>query len=97
VTKPSAPTTCALPNTTARLEQRGMLWVVGSFLICPCHLPVTMGVLGTLLAGTALGSALSRFPLVAAAVITLTWAVGTVRGFALMRRAARLAASNPSL
>ena len=28
------------------LERRGRWWLVASFLACPCHLPITLGVLG---------------------------------------------------
>src|SRR5687768_18169306 len=39
-------------------ESRGMVWLVGGFLFCPCHLPLTLWLLGTLLAGTAAGALL---------------------------------------
>src|SRR5215470_10450727 len=34
-------------------NNRGLIWVMGSFLFCPCHLPLTLGLAATLLAGTA--------------------------------------------
>ena len=35
--------TPAKPNATAgRLEKRGMFWVIGAFVFCPCHLPITL-------------------------------------------------------
>ncbi len=76
---------CALPNASANAEKHGMLWIVGSFLICPCHLPLTLGLLGMVLGGTAAGVVLNQFPLVAGAIITLAWAAGTLRGFAHLR------------
>jgi hypothetical protein len=82
---------CALPNASANAENRGMLWIMGSFLICPCHLPLTLGLLGTVLGGTAAGAVLNQFPLIAGAIITLAWGAGTLRGFAHLRRAPRYA------
>ena len=68
---------------------RGVRWLLGSFLFCPCHLPVTLVLLSTLLSGTVAGAALHRYPVVAAGIITLTWAIGTWRGLRLLRRGAR--------
>jgi hypothetical protein len=68
---------------------RGARWLLGSFLFCPCHLPVTLLLLSTLLSGTVVGAALHRYPLVAAASITLVWALGTWRGLRLLRAGAR--------
>ena len=70
---------------TPRDSNRGTLWVIGSFLLCPCHLPVTLALLGVILSGTVAGAALHRYPLVAAAIITLAWALGTGRGLRLLR------------
>ena len=97
--------TCELPTahpavadaTAGRLEWRGMLWMIGAFVFCPCHLPITLSVLALLLGGTAAGALLQAHPYAAAAVVTLLWAAGTWRGLALVRRAnafrARLAQS----
>ena len=82
--------TCAIP-TAARLERRGMMWVIGSFAFCPCHLPLTLGALALLLGGTAAGALLRAHPYIAAAIVTLAWAAGTWRGFALVRAAQRAA------
>ena len=72
-----------------RLTGRGARWLLGSFLLCPCHLPITLALLGTVLSGTVAGVALHRFPLVAAAMITLVWALGTWRGLRVLRSGAR--------
>ena len=72
--------TCALPLTRAQAEKRGLAWVVGTFVICPCHLPITLWVAATLLSGTAAGVLLSAHPYIAGAVISLAWAAGTWRG-----------------
>lgn len=36
-------------NAATDLERRGRWWLVASFLACPCHLPITLAVLGTVL------------------------------------------------
>jgi len=92
--------TCDIPTpkkptfakaTAGRLENRGMLWVMGAFVFCPCHLPITLSVLALLLGGTAVGVALAAHPFIAGAIVTLLWVAGTWRGLALMRSARKYA------
>ena len=71
----------------SRLDRRGMAWVAGSFLLCPCHLPITLSPLGALLGGTAAGVALREHPVAAGLAIAVVWAAGTWRGLVLLRRA----------
>jgi hypothetical protein len=71
------------------LERRGRMWLIWSFLLCPCHLPLTLGVLTAVLAGTSLGATLRDHVWVAGALITATWVVGTGYGFRLIRQAQR--------
>lgn len=78
-------TTCEIPNR--KLENRGMLWMIGAFAFCPCHLPLTLSALALLLGGTAAGALLKAHPYVAAVAVTSLWIAGTWRGFVLMRRA----------
>jgi hypothetical protein len=59
--------------------------VAGAFVICPCHLPLTLWFAATLLGGTAAGAALRSHPFLAGAIITLVWSVATWHGFRLMR------------
>lgn len=66
-------------------ERRGLGLVLAAFVACPCHLPVTLGVLGTVLGGTWLGASVAAQPILAGAIITLVWALGTWRGLRLMR------------
>jgi hypothetical protein len=73
----------------AHLERRGRRWLVWSFLACPCHLPLTLAVLGGVLGGTALGAALREHTLLAGLVIGSAWLAGTARGLLLVRRAER--------
>ena len=70
-------------------ERRGRRWLILSFLACPCHLPLTLGVLGTVLGGTVLGGLLREHTLTAGAVIATAWLAGTARGFVVIRRAQR--------
>jgi hypothetical protein len=92
--------TCDIPTpkhptfakaTGGKLENRGMWWVMGAFVFCPCHLPITLGVLAMLLGGTAAGVALRAHPYIAAMIVTLLWVAGTWRGFALVRAARKYA------
>lgn len=76
---------CSL--TPAQADRRGVLWIAGAFILCPCHLPITLAVLGAMLSGTALGAVLSGHVFAAGAVISIAWLAGTLHGFNLMRRA----------
>jgi hypothetical protein len=78
-----------------RLERRGRAWLLWSFLLCPCHLPLTLAVLTTVLAGTSMGALLRDHTVVAGAVITAAWVLGTGYGFVLIRRSQREGASCP--
>lgn len=80
---------CTVDPTHAARERRGLAWVLGAFLICPCHLPITLAVAAALLGGTAAGAALRGHAVVAGAIISLTWALATWHGFRLMRTPSR--------
>ena len=86
------------PLTPAQAEKRGIAWVVGAFVICPCHLPITLGVFGALLAGTAVGAVFRGHLFLAGAIISLAWVAATWHGFRLMRAGerARLGNGSPS-
>ena len=77
-------TSCQTPQ---QLENRGMMWMIGAFVFCPCHLPITLSVLALLLGGTVAGAALRAHPYIAGIIVTLMWVAGTWRGLALVRRA----------
>jgi hypothetical protein len=83
---------CKPAVTAEQVEKRGVLWIMGAFLICPCHLPLTLWLAATLLGGTALGAALWGHRVIAGAVITLVWLAATWRGFHLLRSARAYAA-----
>jgi hypothetical protein len=79
---------CEVPRTPAQSEAKGLAWVIGAFVICPCHLPITLGIAATLLAGTAVGAALSEHLFVAGALITVMWCAATWHGLRLIRQSA---------
>ncbi|MCD9624116.1 hypothetical protein [Rhabdothermincola salaria] len=81
---------------TVALERHGRRWLLWSFLLCPCHLPLSLGVLATVLAGTSAGALVRDHAWVAGGVLTLTWVLGTGYGFHLIRRAQRSGGACPS-
>lgn len=77
------------------LERRGRWWLLGAFLLCPCHLPLTLGVLASVLAGTGLGALLHAHAVIAGVVITAAWVLGTGYGLRLIRQAERAGGACP--
>jgi cytochrome c biogenesis protein CcdA len=77
-------------------EKRGRAWVFGSFVLCPCHLPLTLGFAAAALSGTALGALLTGHMYIAGAVISAAWLAGTWRGFHYLRSAKRARSGRPS-
>jgi cytochrome c biogenesis protein CcdA len=75
--------------TPEQAEKRGMAWVVGAFLICPCHLPLTLAAMAAVLSGTAAATVLHQHPYAAGAVVTVTWLAGTLRGVWYFRASQR--------
>jgi len=75
------------PITPEQAERRGIAWVIGSFVFCPCHLPITFAAIGLVLSGTALGALFKGHLFLAGAIISIVWLAGTLHGFNLMRRA----------
>lgn len=66
--------------------RHGMAWMLGSFVACPCHLPVTLALLTAVLSGTVAGAVLRSHIIVAGLLITAVWALGMGRGVWLLRR-----------
>ena len=81
---------------TDPLERQGRRWIFGSFALCPCHLPLTLGILVTVFGGTAAGAVLRDHVVVAGLVISAAWIAGTWRGFRLVRLAQRGACPVPA-
>jgi cytochrome c biogenesis protein CcdA len=75
--------------TPEQAEHKGTAWVAGAFLICPCHLPITMTVLAAVLSGTAAGAVLRDHPYAAGSAITIIWLAATLRGVWYFRAARR--------
>jgi len=75
------------PITPEQNDRRGIAWVIGSFVLCPCHLPITLAVIGAVLSGTALGALFRGHLILAGVLISIVWLAGTLHGFNLMRRA----------
>jgi hypothetical protein len=71
---------CAVKLTAGQAENRGLAWVIGSFILCPCHLPITLWWMALLLSGTAAGALLRGHLAVAGVIVTLLWLAGTWRG-----------------
>ncbi len=93
---PSSDSPAAVPVPVAPvLERRGRAWLLWSFLLCPCHLPLSLGVLTTVLAGTSLGVILRDHVWVPATLITALWVIGTGYGFRFLRQAERANGSCP--
>lgn len=87
-TAPGDPTSAATTDPRS-LERRGRWWLAVSFLFCPCHLPLTLGLLASVFGGTALGALLRDHGWVAGGIIAATWLAGTARGLLWIRRAER--------
>jgi hypothetical protein len=60
---------------------------VRRLLFCPCHLPITLGVLTTVFSGTATGALATGHPYLAGGAFTVAWLAGTWRGFQHLRSA----------
>ena len=73
--------------TPEQADRRGLAWIVGAFVLCPCHLPLTLWIVAALLSGTTVGALVLGHPYVAGALLGVAWLGGTLYGFNLMRRA----------
>jgi hypothetical protein len=80
-------TTCPVAPSAERLENKGLALVIGAFVICPCHLPLTLWLAAGLLAGTTAGALVDGHPFAVGALITLAWGAATWRGFQYLRAA----------
>ena len=71
------------------LERRGRRWLIWSFILCPCHLPITMAVLATVLGGSAFGAVVQRNTLMVGLVVGSIYAVGVAIGLRYVRQATK--------
>lgn len=74
---------------SAALEKKGRRWLIWSFIFCPCHLPLTMGVLAVVLGGTAFGTFISSNTLGVGLVVGSIYLVGVVIGLRHIRAATK--------
>lgn len=91
----ATPATLDPSRRSPDLERRGRAWLLWGFLLCPCHLPLTLGVLAAVAGGTTLGGALRDNAVAAGIVITVTWLAATGYGLSLIRRADRSGGACP--
>lgn len=93
----TATTVAVAPTMVApALEKRGRAWLLWSFLLCPCHLPLSLGVLAMVLGGTSLGTLFRDHAWIAGTIITLTWLIGTTYGFSLIRKSQKFDGACPT-
>lgn len=62
------------------------LWLIGGFVFCPCHLPLTLWLIGSLAAGTALGAAARGHAVWVIVAVCAMWLSATARGLFLLLR-----------
>lgn len=89
----------ALPSdpVARQHERRGRKWLVVSYFLCPCHLPITLALLGVVFGGTAFGAALTGNAVRVGIVMTAAYGVVLWRGFRQIRRAKRLEGAGATL
>ncbi len=68
------------------MENRGIAWVLGAFVFCPCHLPLTLWILASVFAGTAIGVWIREHVAIAGVLVTSVWVIASWRGVWLLRR-----------
>ena len=81
----ASPANSRSSSNNGKQQQHGALWVIGSFVFCPCHLPITLGLLAAIFSGTALGALVVHYSIIAGTITTLLWAAGTWYGFRQLR------------
>lgn len=79
-------TDMTVPATNDR-EKLGRRWLLVSFVFCPCHLPIIMGVLGALFGGSAFGALVGRNTIAVGIVFGTIYAALLVIGFRHLRAA----------
>lgn len=61
-------------------ERLGRRWLIWSFILCPCHLPVTLGVLGVVFGGSAFGALIKSNGLGIGIALTSLYTIGLAIG-----------------
>lgn len=68
-------------------EKRCRRWLMVSYRFCPCHIPLTLALLGALLGGSTFGAALAGNGIHVGVVLTAVYAGVLWRGFREISRA----------
>lgn len=89
LTPQRAPSVVSMPTADDR-EQRGRRWLIWSFILCPCHLPITLGVVGVVFGGSALGTLVSQNQWGVGLALTAIYAVGLAIGLRHVHAANKL-------
>lgn len=75
--------------TARRQENRGRLWLVVAYLLCPCHLPVSMALLAAVFGTGTWASAIVGNPWRVGVTLGVLYALALWRGFRWLRAAKR--------
>ena len=78
-------------------EKRGRRWLMFSYLFCPCHIPITLALLGAAFGSTTIGAALTGDTLRVGIALTTIYALVLWRGFRQIRRAKQIEAAGGTL
>jgi len=68
-------------------EQQGRRWLLVSYFLCPCHVPITLALISAVFGGTVFGAAVTGNAFRLGVVLTTAYAVVLWRGFRQIRRA----------
>lgn len=78
-------------------EKRGRKWLFVSYFLCPCHIPITLALIGAALGGTTIGAALTGNALRVGIALTALYGVVLWRGFRQIREAKRIEAEGGTI
>ena len=78
-------------------EKRGRKWLVVSYFLCPCHVPIALAILGAVFGGSTLGAAATGNGLAIGIILTAAYGFALWRGFRQIRRAKRIEAAGGTL
>lgn len=78
-------------------EKRGRRWLFVSYFLCPCHIPITLVLIGATLGGTTIGAALTGNALRVGIVLTALYGLVLWRGFRQIRKAKQIEAAGGTI
>lgn len=88
-TEPASCPPCDAARRDSHAETKGIAWLIGGFLICPCHLPVTLALISILLAGTTAAAFVQTHAIAVGTILTVLWIAATWRGVHYFRKVGR--------